>query len=450
MSPRPPSKLRARILLRLAQVPLGWRVGLALGIWAGGAVALGTVSTTSGPPLGPLQAAFSAIKLFALDPPGFPANPASVGGAGLWALILLAPMVTASALADFVREHILSSRVLAQGLRDHVVVCGMGAHGRIVVEVCHRRGVPVVVLDPTPGSAPDRLSAGTAVVLHLQGDMTDPVALGAAGVDRAARVFFAAGDPLINIEGARRVRQMLGEGPHAPRLHALVDDADLLASVVAPMGLHRRDLVDQFFRAAEQLVGDPAVQRALTEMADPDCPVPRRVAIVGFGRFGQAILQRLLSSPGPLGACERASVTVELVNRGYRGRVPGAHKLLARAGWHLELSELQDAEAWIDSLREAAPDQQPGLVFLCMDNDALSLRCGALLRSQPARRALVLRLGRPMPDDPDLVTCSVPELFGAQVRGLLDGANADREASPPPLPQPAESAASPPARGSAR
>jgi hypothetical protein len=321
----------------------------------------------------------------------------------------------------------------------------MGAHGRIVVEVCHRRGVPVVVLDPMPGSSADRLAPGAAVVLHLQGDMTDAVALRAAGVDRAARVFFAAGDPLINIEGARRVRQMMGEGPHAPRLHALVDDADLLAGVVAPMGLHRDDLVDQFFRAAEQLVSDPAVQRALADMADPDCPVPRRVAIVGFGRFGQAILQRLLSSPGPLGACEQASVTIELVNRGYRGRVPGAHKLLARAGWRLELAQLQDAEAWIDSLRDAATDQQPGLVFLCMDNDALSLRCGALLRTQPARRALVLRLGRPMPDDPDLVTCSVPELFGGQVEGLLDDAPA---ANPSPLPDIPGSAASTPPRDS--
>lgn len=410
----------ARLLLLIARVPTWFRVLLPVALWAAGTGLIATVPTSAGAPADLVGAGYQALRLFALDAAGFPLEPGSPGGLALWAVMLAAPLLTATAAADFVRRHVLSAEVLARGLSGHTVVCGLGNHGRVIARECARRGERVVVLDTRPGGVGAALDLGGAEALVLQGDMTERDAVLAAGVLRAGRVFLAAGDPLVNMEAARLVRALCQEqGTPAPRLYALVDECEDLRPILGPMGLRQRDMVDQFAHAARCLVDEAAVRAALAAMGEGTAPA--HLVLVGFGRFGQAVLRALLQVEGLRGRPLR----VELVDRRAGPKAERFRDAVEAAGWRLEVSPDGDAEAWV--ARQARRRERPGLVFLCVDNDPLSLRCGARLRELGGELAVVLRIARPMPTVGEpavghgVLARSVPELFGARLGALLDG-----------------------------
>lgn len=411
----------ARLLRSVSRLP-GWvRWALPIAIWWAAFFLLQVVPTTEGPALSPWPAAYVATKLFALDAPGFPKSPDLAWNIALWVVIVAAPLNTATAAADFVRRHLLSGEVMVMGMRDHVVVCGLGEHGRVIAREALRRGFDVVVVDRLPGNVGRGLTLETGEALVLQGDMTEPDALSAAAVDRARAVFLAAGQPLTNMQAARVVRAMaLPRAQGGPRVAALVDEADTLEPLLESLGLERDDLVDQFAHAARSLCAEPAVVDALARIASTQAPA--RIAILGFGRFGQAVLRRLLADPS------LPPLQVELVDRRAPERAVAFHTATEHRGWIVQAPPRGDAERWVAELAGRPEAEHPGLVFLCVDNDPLSLRCAARIRRCDTRAAVVLRIARPLQDPgqagsgASVVTCSVSELFGQTVGPLLDTA----------------------------
>ncbi len=135
-----------------------------------------------------------------------------------WAIIMMLVgamlMYTASAFLT----NALVSRRLAQslgrqrvtGMRDHIVVIGLGAVGTHVALDLQSAGYDVVIIDSGTGQrfVPQMRSANIPVLI---GDPTLPETQREAGVHRAAGVAVLTNDDLLNIETGLAVRAVVGE-----------------------------------------------------------------------------------------------------------------------------------------------------------------------------------------------------------------------------------------------
>lgn len=400
---RPNSRM-AQALGWLVGVPLAVRLLLPACIWVATS-ALYTVVPTGdqGRLMGWLEATHSSLRVFVLDPPAYPVD--TVGASALlWVLIFAAPLITTAAVADFVRATVLSGEVLAQGYAGHVVVCGAGEHGVVIARRAARDGHKVVILDVE--------AAHTGLITHrgfqavvVRGDMTESVDLAAASVQTARHVFFASGDPLVNLRGAGALRQLTTEGPE---VHVLADQAVLNDEVLSPLALCRDDIVDQFGVAARTLADLDVVRAAMDgENGRPE------VVIIAFGRFGQALL-RELQSRGP------AQVSVTLVDRKAKDKALVWNEQHP-SSWRIVGENGGDGLRWANRCRPG--DHPPDLVFLCLDNDAMSLRIATTLRRRIPHLVMVLRMNTELEDSEGLVTCSVPRLFDQALGSVLSRRN---------------------------
>lgn len=393
-----PNSRAAQALVWLVGVPLAVRLLVPLILWVSTA-ALYTVVPTGGEGhrMGWLEALHSSIRVFVLDPPAYPSG-MDGGSIALWFLIFLAPLITTAAVADFVRATLLSGEVLAKGYAGHVVVCGAGGHGAVIARRAYAKGFQVVMLDQEAAHTGLIKQRGYTAVF-VRGDMTDPVDLAATCVQNAAHVFFAGGDPLVNLRGAGACRELVDDGP---ALHVLADNASLHDDVLAPMALDRGDIVDQFGVAARTLANLPAVQEAMTGAKGR-----AEVVIVAFGRFGQALLRELQTLDHP-------SVCVTLVDRKARDKAT-QWNAENPSPWRIVGDETRDGLRWANALRGHPPD----VVFLCLDNDAMSLRIATTLRKKLPNLVLVLRMNTELIDGEGLISCSIPRLFEHALEGIL-------------------------------
>ena len=140
----------------------------------------------------------------------------------IWAIVIILLGATLIAVATALLTNALVSRSLAQsigrqrvtGMRDHLVLVGLGSVGSRVAEDLHDAGYEVAVIDGGEGQrfVPAMRAMGIPVLI---GDATLPETLEGAGVDRAAGVAIVTGDDLVNIEVGLAVRDTL-EGRDIP------------------------------------------------------------------------------------------------------------------------------------------------------------------------------------------------------------------------------------------
>ncbi len=394
---RRPPRFAVRLLRWATEVHPVLKVGVPLMLWVLASILYTQVPTTDGVlPAG--EAIYAGLRLFVLNSSHFPAG-SSVADGALWALHGLAPAITATAVLDFVRRHILSSEVLARTLVDHAVICGAGEHGRVIGRALRERGFDVVYMDNQLARSPQ------SDALLIQGDMTLEADLKAAGVDRARHVFFAAGCPIRNARATVLTRPLKQSDCD---LHALVDAGGELKNILRQLGLRDHEVVDQFKAASAAIVGEPCVRPHLQEQGT--------IAIVGLGRFGHAVLRQLQSAgvPGP----------VRIVDP-YGGRRAATH---STAELQLEGHDGENAVGWARTL--SSDGRPPTLVFLCIDDDAVVLHTAELIREAGCDAVIVLRCGSGLPPDPTglgrTVARSVPDLFEAALVERLG----DRSAVP--------------------
>jgi voltage-gated potassium channel Kch len=173
-------------------------------------------------------------------------------GVGLMFAGVLLIAITASLLAVFIltgtSDH-LRNEFRARRLRDHVVVCGLGAVGTAVARDLHDRGLPVVVIDPDADDELHRETNPRCPV--IVGDATRPVILHRAGIERARALVACTNNDALNLEiglsaqsvaetvsRARQLRLVLRcfDADIARRIHAVSDNYTLLseAAIAAP------------------------------------------------------------------------------------------------------------------------------------------------------------------------------------------------------------------------
>ena len=363
-------------LLRLVAEELGWLrpISLVL-VYLLGFAALVSTESTAGPPLGPLAAAYQSLRFFVVDPWGMPTPSAGYGAVPFWIALFGGPFLTAEIVLSAWRKAIAAWKgetTLPPLTEPVVVVCGIGLHGRMVIRKALDLGCSVLAIDSNPSAGELQGMPGPTRFQFRRGDFTQDGVLQAAGVPVARAVWFCAGDPMMNLRGTHAAAKMSMSGELVPMVDEDLDSAFIIGR------LPRRHVFPffQFDRAARVLVQEKVVQAALHRIREAK---QGRVAVVGFGRFGRAILARLLE------VADVGRVEIVLVDR----EAPA--KLAAWRADHV----VRDGVA-LDSVKTDLEDwvvpKGLDLVFICTGTDLVNLRLAARVERSGPYVAVVLRL----------------------------------------------------------
>ncbi|MDH3224326.1 MAG: NAD-binding protein [Gemmatimonadota bacterium] len=348
---------------------------------------------------------YYAIGLFVLGglDLGVPVGGPVVGRDIMWTAYFAAPLLTAGALIEGLL-HVWNPRWWRlKGLRDHIVIAGMGEIGRLYLEALRdvdprRRVLVVDVLS-------DHVNVIGAVNRHealfLSGDIRNQSTIDALRLQRARGVVLTTGSDLVNLEAATDI---LGGHPRlADRIVAHVSDGALERSVVGggqePGGngatLSGRRLFNAHRIAADELVHRRLVPRfEETRLADV-------VVLAGFGRFGQTILEMLMTE-----AADEFS-TVLILDRVAEMRRRQFDEHAGRAATHRLLTlerDLQDPGTWVEveNIIEGLgadpgdggrpdPDRRSAIFVMGTDDDPLNLRSAMTVRRRSPGAHIVVR-----------------------------------------------------------
>lgn len=126
--------------------------------------------------------------------------------------LILVGVAATSVLYAFVANFIISRRLAqtlgqqqATELRNHVVVCGLGAVGHEVMQGLYKQGQPVVVVDHNEQGAFNQEARRLGVPL-IYGDINQSQTLRAANVQQARAIALLTGDDLANLKAALSAR----------------------------------------------------------------------------------------------------------------------------------------------------------------------------------------------------------------------------------------------------
>lgn len=214
------------------------------------------------------QVAYRTLRLFTLNldvPEGEDPDLA------LWIAAFLAPLTTARVLLELLRGR-LRAAVSRHVLRGHVIVCGTGVRGQMLVRDHLENGRRVVALDRDPAAAGLTVAAELGAYTVV-GDATSPDVLAAAGIARADTVIAVTGDDYTNAAIASAASD------RSARLFVHLDDPELArmlstraipfstAAIAASTALDRRAPAllrpDASGRASIAIFGDDPVADAM-------------------------------------------------------------------------------------------------------------------------------------------------------------------------------------------
>ncbi|MCZ7680580.1 MAG: NAD-binding protein [Sandaracinaceae bacterium] len=236
----------------------------------------------------------------------------------LWLAYFVAPMITTSAVVEGAVRLLQPEWLRRRGLRDHVVIVGIGRLGVLVLEALRERDprAQVLVVDRDGDRANVQHATSRLDARFSLGDVRTAAALDSMALDRARAVLLLTDDDLVNLEAAWSIAE------RAPRARIVAHVADLgMRRTVARVEGATAERVQVFnaHRIAAERLYEEHLERHFEDTAARDV-----VVLAGFGRFGQTILEHLQRE-----ACGAAAAR----HRGGHGRgASGAAAARAGAG----------------------------------------------------------------------------------------------------------------------
>lgn len=310
------------------------------------------------PRLGFGESLYATLRLFVFehDLPHFPSS---------WPLIaihFIAPAISISAVWTVVQRLFnLTPAIRSRWLSDHVVVCGVGRTGRLIVTTLQKAKVSVVGVDLGPPSAHVDFVSRQRFPLVF-GNFRSRSILERAGAQRARSIVFASGDDLANLEGAIAAYGWLRSSRSRPRLiWAHISDEKLAATArlaVRTEGSIAIRFFDTYHIAASRVIARYFNSRVRKGIST--------VTIVGFGNFGHDIFEVLARE-----LLEDDSFSIHIIDK--RDRRTAVMTLATEIGIESRVSFTHADIHDVDLVE--APDRA---FFLCTDDDLGNL-AGALL-----------------------------------------------------------------------
>jgi hypothetical protein len=326
------------------------------------------------PELGHVEAFYYTLRLFILehDLPAFPRS------GPLVLIYFAAPMVALSALGTLINYLFrLTPLISGRVRRNHVVVCGVGRTGRLLAETFHERGISVVGVDAADPEALEEWSSRLRIPV-IQGDFLTRPSLEKAGATRARALLFAAGDDLVNLEGAISAHDWL-EAESTRELniwtHIFTERlSDMAREALRTEGRVRIRFFDTYRLAAERMV---SVHFHRDRRSDV-----REIFLLGFGKFGRDLLEILIRDWAP-----DAPPEFRVVDRADRAREVA---LLAES---LDAADrVRFDQTDIDYLNLS--DDIHKAFFVCTDDDVGNLAVALMLTRKTLGTHVFVRMSR--------------------------------------------------------
>jgi hypothetical protein len=344
---------------------------------------------------------YLAIQLFTLES-------GSVSGLVNWELEvarLLAPAIAAyaaiKALALIFQEQLQAFRM--KFIRDHVVICGLGRRGVLLVEKFREAGnrVAAIELDEGNGFLNQCKDQGALVFV---GNAADRELLRKARIHKAKYLISVCGDDGVNAEVAVRSRELVGDRERKvvtsivhisdPQLCHLLREQEIETGKLDAFRLEFFNVYDSGARA--WLKDFPL----FGEADDPRSSRPH-LLVVGVGKLGESLIvqtvkkwRTLFPEGGEKICITLVDIKAESIKELLYLRYPQLEKAcdLAALQMDVESSDFQHADFLYESLEKCGVTN----IFICLDNDSLSLSTALKLLQQikKLKVSVVARMAR--------------------------------------------------------
>ena len=282
-------------------------------------------------------------------------------------------------------------------IRDHVIICGLGRKGALLVEQFRSLDLDVVVLEQDEGNDWLEISRGLGAVV-LVGDAADPDLLHQAKVGRAKYLIAVMGDDGANAEVAVQAQEMMRERTAGvltclihivdPQLYDLLREKELAHQNFSSYRLELFNIYDRGARLILKSVRDGESQGT-----------PGHILVIGMGKLGEGVVLHAIQDwrENNSSTVERLQITV--IDRNADSK---AESLCVRYPQLEQVCSLLPLQMEIDSpdylraefLHDAPGQDDVEQVYVCLDNDSLGLQAGlSLLHQMKTRKVpIVIRM----------------------------------------------------------
>ena len=296
---------------------------------------------------------------------------------------ILAPVVT-GATAALALLAVLSDQFQLFRLgfvRNHVVICGLGAKGWLFARRFKEHGARVVVIERDAGN-PMLEQCREHGIFVLQGSATDSEILSTAQIGKAKLLISVCSDDGINAEVAAKARELASNRDNRvldcyvhivdPRLCDLLKEREIAAGRKDGFMLHVFNVYESGVRAL--LAAHPPVGNQRIAQRQ----VPPHMLVIGLGPLGenlvvQAARQWNDSETGQQGKC----LSVTVVDEEAQPKVAALSARYPKLGKVCQLTALQmsthSPEFEQAQFLASNGGSQITSVYVCLDNDSSSL-----------------------------------------------------------------------------
>lgn len=298
-----------------------------------------------------------------------------------WPLIFIyffAPLLTLSAIGKAIAYFFkISPSLRTKWMSDHVVVCGVGRTGKILAATLKKKGVFVVGVDNGNPDDFDEWRAAQKIPMVF-GDFHSKLILKRAGAHNSRAIIFAAGDDLLNLEGAVGAYGWMQskEGPY--RLiwthianENLANMARLAMRTEGKVGIR---IFDTYQIAAQKMITKYLHREAFDAI--------NTIYILGFGKFGRDLLDVCIQS---VAVSDDTHIrVVDLQNR--------KQEVIALAREHKLEKRISFTQADICQLEINGGNHKA--FFLCTDDDIGNLSIALMLTTKMDTSHIYVRMAK--------------------------------------------------------
>ncbi len=323
--------------------------------------------------------------------------PVTATGRAVGALLMFVGIGAVGAMTAAIAAYLIRldrlDRVHLMGLRDHVVICGLGSVGVLLAQAFASRGDRVVVVEMQEAN-PNIAACRSAGIVIVVGDATRPETLRRARIDRARNLLVVTASDGTNVTVIAQARAIPRRAANRLSCSIQILDPELSYALRAWQLDIRDTLRVEFFDLSE--LG----ARALLERHPPSHPpepgaVPR-VLIVGAGPLSRYLVRDMVrrwhdATPAA------AALPVLILDRDAQTpceqlhhRYPELARLAAITPLSMDLGSPEfDRAAFLfdEDGRCQVTD-----VYVCLEDDGLALSGALLLRNRLRRHGVPIVL----------------------------------------------------------
>jgi Trk K+ transport system NAD-binding subunit len=317
---------------------------------------------------------------------GTPVNGPVWGQVLLWIGYFGAPLLTGSAIIEWLHQLVDQQSMFLRNISDHFVLIGTEEVARSILEkiiFLHPDAKVIVVERAIHPSLTAELSERYDT-RTVEGDFTNEFFLRSLRVSRARQIIVASGRDFDNFEAASRLLEIKPELGHRLLVHSnrlrflrMLNNSTIVDSSLT---------FNSYHLAAQYLVKQVMLKHFdITIRADI-------VVIAGFGRFGQTILEEL-QKLGPEVVAEIAIIDSDALRRVLVAEEQVA--MNSQITRHVFQGDISHPEVWANLEAKVNLHNTESLILLATGADDENLRTGLWLKRKHSDAKVMVRTTRP-------------------------------------------------------